>query len=113
MYNLSQFTDLDASLSRQKNKRETQFLALLEEAKLAFLDFCDFQTPEDLQDLTRLSLEALHYQRMRVEPYAFLAFAMFCAQAPSLGQKYLKIARELNPHFPLVEKIQTQLMRGH
>jgi hypothetical protein len=54
----------------------------------------------------------LHYQRQRVEPYALLAFAMFSAHAPGLGQKYLKIAREINPQFPLVQKIQKQLMKG-
>ncbi|MBT9546827.1 MAG: hypothetical protein IV090_15670, partial [Candidatus Sericytochromatia bacterium] len=70
-------------------------------------------TPEDLRDLTRLCLEALHYQRGRVEPYALLAFAMFSAQSPGLGQKYLKIAREINPEFPLVQKIQNRLMKGH
>lgn len=109
---LDALVSLEKQVERQRQVRESQFQALIDEAKLAFLDFCDFKAPEDLQDLTRLCLEALHYQRGRVEPYALLAFAMFCAQSPRLGQKYLKIARSINPHFPLVQKIQNQLMKG-
>ena len=106
------FVSLETQVERQRQARESQFQALIDEAQLAFLDFCDFKAREDLQDLTRLCLEALHYQRSRVEPYALLAFAMFCAQSPRLGQKYLKIARSIHPQFPLVQKIQNQLLKG-
>jgi len=112
MYQLDTFVSQENKLKQQRQARELQFQALIDEAKLAFLDFCDFKTPEDLRDLTQLCLEALHYQRQRVEPYALLAFAMFSAHSPGLGQKYLKIAREINPQFPLVQKIQKQLMKG-
>ena len=113
MYKLDAFVSQENKVKEQRQARELQFQALIDEAKLAFLDFCDFKTSEDLRDLTRLCLDSLHYQRGRVEPYALLAFAMFSAQSPGLGQKYLKIAREINQEFPLVQKIQKQLMKGH
>lgn len=49
--------------------------------------------------------EALRFQRSRVEPYAYLAWAMFAVGQLQLGCTYLKIAREIAPAHPLVTRI--------
>ena len=81
---------------------------VLAEARMAFMDFSALRQREDLERLTRLCFEALSYRRRRVEPYAYLAYAMFCIQAHGLSARYLKLARELSPDYYLVRLLQHQ-----
>ncbi|MBT9547604.1 MAG: hypothetical protein IV090_19570 [Candidatus Sericytochromatia bacterium] len=43
MYPLDAFVSQENKLKQQRQARELQFQALIDEAKLAFLDFCDFK----------------------------------------------------------------------
>lgn len=109
MYQFEDLSSLEPKLSQQRASRQQQFQALLEEAQLAFADFQQGFDKTDLADLTDICLEAIQLQRQRVEPYAYLAYAMFCVSAHQLGVKYLKIARELQADYFLVRTLQKQL----
>lgn len=57
-----------------------------------------------LQAVTELR-EALSFQRGRVEPYAYLAWAMFAVGQLQLGFTYLKAAKAIDPDYFLIARI--------
>jgi hypothetical protein len=86
-------------------QRQTQFEVHYENALDALYDFEEECDKAFLKEAVSELLTALSYQRNRVEPYAYLAYAMFAVQSPKLGFAYLNLAKTLDPDFFLIDQI--------